>query len=177
MVPLGWKHLTIVDWIRYLTASNVHHSRDIPRDAVFSQRLPLALETRYLEWEQVQAPDTRVAWNNEPAPFGSPTPHDVAAFRTIDGFVDILGSSHSILRKGFYCSPSTRLVDNLFTDHIPDFIPPYLPPILRRSTKNMAKTLLLNGTRLTESRSNNELSQILTDVPGTSQARLVLSPW
>ncbi|KIJ07085.1 hypothetical protein PAXINDRAFT_19711 [Paxillus involutus ATCC 200175] len=57
MFPLGWKHLTIVDWIRYLTASNVHHSRDIPRDAVFSQRLPLALETRYLEWEQLQAPD------------------------------------------------------------------------------------------------------------------------
>ncbi|KIJ08858.1 hypothetical protein PAXINDRAFT_172744, partial [Paxillus involutus ATCC 200175] len=48
LVPLGWKHLTIVDWIRYLTASNVHHSRDIPRDAVFSQRVPLALETRYL---------------------------------------------------------------------------------------------------------------------------------
>jgi hypothetical protein len=45
--PLGWQHLTIVDCIRYLTTSNLHHSGDIPRDAVFSQRVPLALENRW----------------------------------------------------------------------------------------------------------------------------------
>jgi hypothetical protein len=45
-VPLGWQHLIIVDRIRYLTTSNLDHSGDIRKDSVFSQRAPLAQETR-----------------------------------------------------------------------------------------------------------------------------------
>ncbi|KIJ04939.1 hypothetical protein PAXINDRAFT_21779 [Paxillus involutus ATCC 200175] len=59
-----------------------------------------------------------------------------------------------MLRKGFYCSSSAHAVDNPSADYILAFIPLYLSPIPRRSTKNMAKTFLLNGAQLTESRSN-----------------------
>ncbi|KIJ09986.1 hypothetical protein PAXINDRAFT_16962 [Paxillus involutus ATCC 200175] len=40
---LGWQPLTMVDWIYHLTTSDLHHSKDIRKDAVFSQRVLLAL--------------------------------------------------------------------------------------------------------------------------------------
>ncbi|KAF8836689.1 hypothetical protein BDN67DRAFT_957661 [Paxillus ammoniavirescens] len=42
---LGWQPLTMVDWIIHLTTSDLHHSKDIRKDALFSQRVLLALST------------------------------------------------------------------------------------------------------------------------------------
>ncbi|KIJ13793.1 hypothetical protein PAXINDRAFT_170113 [Paxillus involutus ATCC 200175] len=42
---LGWQPLTMVDWICHLTTSDLHHSKDIRKDAIFSQRVLLALNS------------------------------------------------------------------------------------------------------------------------------------
>ncbi|KIK93084.1 hypothetical protein PAXRUDRAFT_145837 [Paxillus rubicundulus Ve08.2h10] len=50
---LGWQQLSIVDWIHHLTTSDLHHSKDIRKDAHFSQRILLALNNTWpsLEFE------------------------------------------------------------------------------------------------------------------------------
>ncbi|KAF9235050.1 hypothetical protein BU15DRAFT_78428 [Melanogaster broomeanus] len=54
MAALGWKHLTIVEWIRYLVSPGLDHSHDICKDSAFSEKVLTGLGK---SWSSMQPTD------------------------------------------------------------------------------------------------------------------------